>query len=187
MQTRAIIRSVPWFLNYPCVSMPGDSLLKASGSQCCSAGSIPHLCRMGTLGWERGWGRGRDILGHGSGWWPRWWPPPQSAALPGWEGVGLATGRDWTPLGAPKVRCQQGLCSKPSTQPRSRSTAQAGMSLCCPELRTSPKDKPLPCHQARATWSSVCPAKGAIWEKVSFIPAEQQGAAAWPSSGWFDL
>lgn len=67
----------------------------------------------------------------------------------------------------------------------------AGVPLCCPGPqplhRTAPKDKPLPCHQARATWTNICPSKVAIWEEVSFIPAEQQGAAAWPSSGCFDL
>ena len=57
-----------------------------------------------------------------------------------------------------------------------------------PVHRTGRKGK-LFLDQARATsrWQSICPSEVAIWEKVSFIPAEQQGAAAWQVSGWVDL
>lgn len=62
-----------------------------------------------------------------------------------------------------------------------RSLSQSAPS---PIHRTGRKDKLfLDLGKATSTWQSICPSKVAIWEKVSFIPAEQRGAAARPISG----
>lgn len=107
------------------------------------------------------------------------------------------------PHEVPTMRCQQDFSSKTAAATRTwPQDEERRLGLLVHVQGTQPftlgsssmyrihcKDKLLLRHQPRATstWQSICPSKAAIWEKVSFIPAEQQGAAAWPISSWVDL